>query len=229
MASKGGNLATFPRMTTAGLVIAGGGGRRKGKAASEKEVLQRTIRPRVVDVTEGAELKYVDLFNNSSASSVGVMTLLTGGISQSTGQSGRVGDAVNLKSLEFNAYIEPGASTTNCMRFVIFRWNNDTSITTPAVATILQVTTATYAPCSAYNFQSLSGGTFTVIDDVMLSFADAGETQCYRCVKDLQNMEIQFGPAVTTGRGHIYVLMISGRATTAPTLDWYSRILYSDS
>lgn len=151
----------------------------------------------------------------------------------------RVGDRIHASMIELN-YSVVGYDSTNLMRIIIFKWNNDDGQYSPISSSILQFISVDYAPLSTYNYDNFKAKDFTICYDKThaLSFNDNAAVPGSQVItvrtklfgKRLGNKNINFNTGATTGEGKYYLLAISDSAVAGhPKLNYDIRLTYSDA
>lgn len=159
-----------------------------------------------------------------------------------TGVNQRVGDKVTVKELQLK-YEVVGYDTTNLLRVLIFKWNNDDSVYSPGVGSVFGAgdLATGYAPLSRYNWDNLKGKDFEILYDEChaLSFNNTTAAPGSEChVKSVRLFGrrlgsvpvIQLNSGAVTGKGNYYVLVISDSAVAGhPKVAYTMRMLYTDA
>lgn len=172
-------------------------------------------------------------------SNSGLLTNLSA-LTQGVTHSGRVGDVVSLKSLDFNFDAIASQATLgawlagdayNNMRLIIFRWFQDNAIP-PVLADVLNTGLTSYTYLAPYNEDRIGEGTVKILYDrtyilentpywngTTTLFASGNSsihnTMNFHIPKsELGNRKLVFNDTATTGVGHVYALMISDSSAT---------------
>lgn len=122
--------------------------------------LDRKIAKVANDVIVAREKKEVELKRYSydqsyTLSSTGTIINITPAIAEGTGADERIGDQITLKSF-FLRFLLEVADTYNQIRFVIFRWHDDSSPTIAKVfAPLVNLLTYTMQPLNPDNAQNI--------------------------------------------------------------------------
>lgn len=194
------------------------------------------------------EMKYFDFgFANTAFTSTPSFYLMTS-IPQGPSDKQRVGDRIDIRSLEcfFQA---TGGDIYNTIRVVIFKWKQDSAGVTPTAADLYDATAsgAEYVMCpvpaleqdkkfticydhtislsQTYTFTS-TGATTTVIPT-----ADSVKTWKVKLFgKRLGPKNINFNPGLSTGWGHYYLAVATDSAITPnPGVYFNCRVKYHDA
>jgi len=146
-------------------------------------------------------------------------------MSPGTGESDFVGDKVRMKSVLLRMSITPNATAgVNYLRVIVFRDKQSNVGTPPTAATLLQVATNYLSPLNNDNgmrFKVMYDQTFTVD-------TDANGAQVQKLYRRLNYVsEFQAGVAIPITNS-TYILEISDQAANGPSVQWYSRVRYTD-
>jgi hypothetical protein len=160
----------------------------------------------------------------STVDSTGTLQKLTT-IPQGDTDSQRTGDKAHIINIEAIGTMVP-ADTTNTMRIIYFRWNQDDTSAAPVVADLLQTST----PSSPLNRDNERAKKFTIIEDIFLMACTSGPGICgFRFKKAFQS-NIMFQIGANTGNGHIYMYVVSdSAASTHPALASVARVYYTSA
>ncbi len=181
------------------------------------------------------EPKYFDLTGTTvNPTSSGTLALATA-ITQGAGVSSREGDAVNLRAVDFRAYMFTGSTSgVDALRIVIFQWNQDTAVGTPAAADLLSAPLlgTAAAPVAHYNFSNARQHKISVLFDELVALtdsADGGVAVAFRKQLPIKS-QIQFNAGTTTGAGHLYLALFTTNAGGAATtnMQYSLRTMFSD-
>lgn len=187
------------------------------------------------------ETKYVDALK-SSTGIVSTGTIFNLNVpAQGTGTSGRVGDRIQVKRIDF-AYQVIGYDTTNQVRVIIFKWQNDNANYAPIVASILDgnYTGTADVPLAPYNWDNVKAKDFAVCYDRVhsLSFNNTTSAPGSQSItvrgrlfgKKLHNKYMSLNNGAVTGDGIYYCLVISDSAIAGhPKFNMISRMQYTDA
>jgi len=177
----------------------------------------------------------VKAFDNSSApaiiTSAGLLTQLST-ITTGTASNQRISDEVEAQATLLNLVIVPStvaAAATTAIRVVLFIWNQDTAAAAPAMSdVILNTGNAANNPISVYNLDRVRKDIFSIVFDKLFT-ASAGNSTDALQVKRAVKWRLRFASAATSGAGHLYLLLVSDQAVNGPTVQFVSRLLYTDS
>lgn len=195
--------------------------------ANKKKQLNRAEKKEVRDIARKAiknmaEIHFhaSDYYNTVSTSGyVQDLSIIT---QTSTGDQNRIGDSITLTSMEVR-YDWEVADTTNRVRLILFRWNDDGA---PGVNDILLNTVSVPRCYASYNKDSRSK--FNILyDKVMVVGQGSGTDNVkYREFKRKLTGKINYSSGGTSGVKHVYLMAISDSLTGNPTLAFYSRLNY---
>lgn len=195
----------------------------KQEVLTRKEMLQvkNMISQKILAVQEK---KSFDQGFGSTVDSTGTILKLTT-ITQGDTDSARDGDHIKLLSVEMRGQFNY-ADTTNALRNIIFRWNQDDTSSTPTVGDILQSS----SPFSALNRDNERARKFDIIHDAFLVVANVGPGTVSDCFKKNMKSIIAFQATASTGTGHLYQMLISDSgAATHPSFNSIFRTYFTDS
>lgn len=151
-------------------------------------------------------------------------------ISQGNTISTRHGDIVEGIHVDLRLNIERKATATTRMytRCMIIRWKPDTAVETPTFTKVLEEG-ATYPNFSALVQDPTARGKYEVLYDrnfamPVPNLGGADVVQIYRKLS-LKGKKIYFNDTATTGRGHIYLMVVGNVASGTNTATFYSRSL----
>jgi len=162
---------------------------------------------------------------------------LLSAMGQGTGIAQRVGDQVRCQFMElnFDLYYTNAAglgTAGHAARLIVFRWNIDTSITTPGLGSILEYTGNINTMNSPYTWNAQKQKDFTVLLDRVYGLFQ-GRSEVRRLRIPLRGSRIDFDPAATTAEGHLYALWLGDDVTGAHTPDlsvqYQTRLVYKDA
>lgn len=180
------------------------------------KVLKETSEPNSFDVIQAAQgVDYGGLYVILSAVTVG------------NGDSNRTGDQLTPTSLEVRAQFVAGDST-NIVRFLIIRWNVDTTNEGCSLAQVLQGVNSTNAPLSALNRDSNRGKKFDVLLDKVIGLDTYNPQVCItELIKLNPQRKVSFYSSGTDGLGHLYAVCVSDSAAAShPTWQFDTRLNY---
>lgn len=187
------------------------------------------------------ETKFVDALK-SSTGIVSSGTLFNLNVpSSGTGISGRIGDRVTVRRIDF-AYQVIGYDTTNQVRVIIFKWQNDNSVYAPSTITILDpaYTSTADCPLAPYNWDNFHAKDFAVCYDKVhsLSFNNTTAAPGSQSItvrgrvygKKLHNKFMNLNTGAVTGDGIYYCLVVSDSGIAGhPKFNMISRMQYTDA
>jgi len=178
------------------------------------------------------EPKFFDLFS-AAAATVSTTTVVTklSAINQGVGQTQRVGDSLELTSLELRSAAAMTIATdfTNQVRLLVFQWMEDDG---------------TYAPAAADLYSNLGAGLATistivhdnsmkidVLADHLFTLSGVGKAlePFHVLISKFRSRKINFNPAATTGSGNLYYAFVSDSAAIPfPTVTISTRVNFYD-
>lgn len=145
-------------------------------------------------------------------------------IAVGTGESGRIGDKVTLRSWIFRIGVTPNSTAgVNFLRVLLVR-DKQGNNAAPASTDILQSASNYNSPLNNDNgqrFKILFDRTYTVDTDANGAQVD----KMYRKFKTLA----EFGATTIATTNSLYLLQVSDQVTNGPSVEWYSRVRYTDS
>jgi hypothetical protein len=151
------------------------------------------------------------------------------GIAQGVGANQRVGDSATIKGLSIDVTCAAGAAVAGngVVRFIVFQWLDDSAVTTPTAALVLQTVNTT----SPYLASAWRQDDLRILHDERKCFENVALnasqlTFSFELAEDLGS--IMFSSGGTAGRGKIYFLIFCDTATTPSTYGLYARFLYID-
>lgn len=189
-----------------------------------KSLINREITKRL-DKT--VEYKAWDVQNTWSSTPVAYRL---SAINVGTGDNDRVGDQIKCKNIQLKLYgLLGGATSPINFRIILFR-TNEVDSTSPTVANILQdTTTGPRIYNSPWNLDNMRAGRYTILMDKSLSVNLDTPSRSLNKYINLKS-RIDYLSGATTGKGNIYVLLLSDYVTgSLPTINFYSRLMYTDA
>jgi len=173
------------------------------------------------------ELKYLDNYNNTTASSAGTVSDITA-VPQGNTDVTRSGDMISLHSVEWtvNFGLAAAGDNTNICRWIVFQWHGDTAVDVPALGSILNFTTY---PISAFAHDNVQK--FHVLVDEIIDLSLQGPASITRRgVITRFNRACRFLGGGTTGTNHIFFAYLSDSgAIPHPNIIFYTRTNYYDA
>lgn len=164
---------------------------------------------------------------------VGGNFLNISGIPQGLTDTTRIGDSVNLLSIEtcYTLYINNALLFVDAcfVRLIIFKWHPNDATVTPSLNDILDPlavgATQICAPLS-HDPRAL----FTMVMDKTLTLNEVNLLNHHSRRKKALKGKIKYQAATTNAIGQLYFLYLSDVVLAqAPTLNWFSRINYTDA
>lgn len=164
-------------------------------------------------------------------------------ITTGQGDSSRIGDQINIRSLEFSfrAQATATAGMTNLcyLRLIIFQYLKD-DVTAPTISDILNLQSgydaiqymAPYNHDKRYWFRILYDNRFKLVSNAMTNYyTPVSEVSKKIFIRKFAKNRIQYIANGVTGQYKIYYIMMSsatGGGSTQPTADYISKLNYSD-
>jgi hypothetical protein len=180
------------------------------------------------------QLKHYDVYTPSLAITSSATILPLSGITQGTGITQRVGDAVEIKALIFNwnLYMQNG-DVFNATRIIVFQWLESTSVTTPSPNSILEGLPTVqdfYNWANSPRFRILYDGTFFQSGTSTNPTPSGNVGMTGQLIPlNAAKKTLQFTPGTTQQFGGLFVLFISDSTIAPfPTTTFNSRLLYND-
>jgi len=194
-------------------------------ASSSRALLRNQVKSLVKqEINSVQEKRSFDTGVGTSFDNTGSLTKLTT-IPQGDTDSSRQGDHVKLHSIRMAGSCSY-ADTTNAIRLIILRWNQDDSSSAPVVGDILQ-TSSPYSPVNRDNERAKK---FDILSDELYGVANVGPGVAVWKWEMKLRSQIAFQSGATTGTGHLYAYIISdSSASTHPSVAFILRTYYTDS
>lgn len=189
--------------------------RAKGLTNAQREAVKRLM-------TADKESFHINNVSSQDVTSTVAFIQLTA-IAQGDSYNERVGDAASLKSLKSNIILvrddNATADTYDNVRLITFIWHPDTANETPNSALDI-IEQTTYPYLSALIKDKALRSKFTLLDDrwVTLAPREGGDPKAsYAKIKIRKKLKknIYFNPGVTTGRNHVYHMVIGENSSGA--------------
>lgn len=203
-------------------------GRRRKRRGRDNKVARIARKVALQEIakkeTEEVERKFYD---QEASGSVGVdlsgVVMYVSGIGQGYASNNRIGNLVRGTSLQLRYQLSHGGADT-IVRFIVFRWFKDG---VPAVTDVLadgpsagqvvplsmlQLSHTPYLQILYDNSFVLTTDRALIVDKLYINRA----------------MKISWDSASVRESGHIYILMVSDRATSLPGYNVVSRLRFSD-
>lgn len=187
-----------------------------------KQIVKRTVQP---------ELKYTDTaIGATTISDLGTIIAITEPTLGTNDFNQRIGDKITLKGFQLKGYVRSNsasASPVQEFRFLIFRWNADSSVDFP---TFSKLFASANNPRSLYEHDMRDK--FTVLhDDYVLLTPNANsafQMKKFEIFKKL-NSNLMFVGSGTSGKGKLYLAMISFNPVSGPVMQYETRTWYTDA
>jgi hypothetical protein len=195
------------------------------KFNNKSDLDQEIARVALKVLKKNQEIKSFDFGLGTTIDSTGRVDKLTT-ITQADTDSARDGDAARIVSFEIQAQATY-ADTTNVIRLVVVRWNQDDSSSAPSSVTDLFQSASAFSP---YNRDNLRARKFTVIMDHLFAVSNVGPGIEKLVKRSRFVSNIAFQATATTGTGHLYSFAVSDSAASAhPGLSFIFRTYFTDS
>ncbi len=175
---------------------------RKGKEKVTKQQVQQMVKSAI---NSGLVRKYIltatgTVVTPASIDNTGTMYSLDS-VAQGTGDQARTGNNSHVKEIWYHGQVVNG-DTTNTFRFVLFRWNDNTT------ATASDLFTSSNYSTSYYNVINIKSGKLQILADRVIS---APYVKMHEIIRLKQNHPIQWGgssasPAIN---GALYLFIVS--------------------
>lgn len=158
-------------------------------------------------------------------------------MSQGTGVSNRVGDAIKYQrmNLKVGCYYQESLTISNPqhqLRVIVFKWNVDNTVTVPTNAAILQTVGSVFITQSQLNESNLRQGDFTVFFDKTYSIGQMSPGLSLDVDIPLRG-GARFSPGQVTGEGQLYLWVFADDVTGAhsPSLQYQymTRVWFTDA
>lgn len=179
-----------------------------------------------------SEKKYYDrIFNNTSLLNTGQTINLLATIARGTSANERVGDKINITSVQLRGEFEVG-DATNTVRMIVFQWYKDPNAAFNVVTDVLDnaAVSGGNGVFSPYNYNS--SGTYQVLYDKIYRLDNQGPQSAIFDfkIKKIPKRKVTFLNASNQPIDNsIIVLFISDSgATPNPTFNFVSRVYFTD-
>lgn len=197
---------------------------KKSKALT-KETVKRMIVGQL-------EKKYWDIGGNYQIDTNGTVVALTN-IPQGSDDQSRDGEQIRLIKSSLRIVVKNG-DNQNFLRFIIFRWLDNTNLALPTIPQVLQGSASVGAGIlSDYNFDNKRAGQFQVLYDKVFTVATGGPSIVFKKDKSYYpTIPINFTDinGQNHGTGKLYLLMLSdSNAVAHPTVDMFHRTVFHDA
>lgn len=200
---------------------------KKSMVAVAKKVAKR-------EIAKNTEVKWYDIvYGKTGVDSAGTIQYLTK-VPQGDTDNNRNGDKLTPKWLKMrlNFTIAPATDTTNQVRFMIFRWKPNTSLSPPVLDNLFQnfsLTVNTLVTLLPYTWDMRNQ--FTVLYDRVFQLNEAQSLQIDKKIfLRLASKKVAFTGATTDGADHIcFATFSDSNAAPNPQITVYNRLAYVDS
>ncbi len=149
-------------------------------------------------------------------------------LAEGDGQSERTGRQIRIKNIELKGrWAGNAAATLTNMRLILLKTNNDQA-TVPLVLDVLQ-----FADVNSPYDRSIQQRSFKILYDRRVSCEDTvNNRNILLTVNRKVNSRMDYSGAAATeahaGRGCYYILAISDLAANSPTIDFRTRVSFTD-
>lgn len=183
------------------------------------------------------EKKFIDDAFGYQQADYGTGMFVIGSMNQGAGVNQRVGDAIKYLRMNFKLGCYYSASLTlanvqHQLRCIIFKWNVDSSVTTPTNAAILATVGSVFITQSQLNESNRRQGDFTILMDETFSVGSSSSALAIERNIPMKG-GCRFAPGAATGEGLIYLWVFADDVTGAhsPSLQFQysSRIWFTDA
>jgi len=167
--------------------------------------------------------KFVDHRISSAYAVAGTISQVSN-IPQGIAVGNRVGDKAYIQKLSLFAYHVPAANTSSAIRFILFRWLENT---VPAVSDVLDPGgSGTIEPSSHLSF--VNRDIIKVLHDDFITLYATGSPSVLTVRRENINVSslVTFNTAAVTGVGNVYVLFIGTNVTVS--CDSAIRVFFHD-
>jgi len=198
--------------------------RRAPTKAVSQLVTKKQVRDMIKSAKDDQELKYKDVdVIGTGVNDIGVITDLCS-VAQAVNVNSRIGDIIEIKSLEFRLTLTIG-DTTNVGRIIIFQWFQ---LVAPVAGNILQNSGTDYVT-SQYAGQ-LPESYAILFDSGPFALSSAFPIKCItQKFTHFKKRYIEFNPTFTTGINKLYAFFVTD-STVVPTplISFESRLWFVD-
>lgn len=200
----------------------------KKETKHDKKLIKKIMKK--VQNTE--EEIYYSAWNNGNVEDGGITPIHISVFPQGTTiQSNlvRKGDIINYKRLELS-YSLFVATTTNCLRVVIYKWLPDDVLDYPVVNSIFDNTYLnTAVAAQAPLVTGLDRKKFVILHDKIHTVSSVGPSVITKTINIKLRGKARYNGSAVTGSSQLYVSMISDDSTTAfPTYRMVYRVTATD-
>ena len=180
-----------------------------------------------------SEKKYKDVITSYTVCDYNGLIYDLTPVAQGTADTERIGDSYLPVDIEIRGQVH-GADNSNCMRIILFRWNQDSNATgDPVPSNILQSTfTGTdMAPYAPYYHDKTPN--FWIIADerieLMGSTSSSAYVKNFEIKRHLQTKPVSVTASGVNGTYKLYLLVISDSGTVShPSVTFGSRVFFRD-
>jgi hypothetical protein len=174
---------------------------------------------------KGNELEAKFLDNNASLALTFNGSLVNAAlVPQGSAQSQRLGDSIDVLGLELR-WMSNVANVTDVLRVIVIESGAPSGSVT--AGTIVAGLTGVTAPVGSLNFTGVRQNDFAVLHD-SLHRLSAG-LPSLAVVEIPHKNRLQFDAAATSGTGHLFVLFVGGTNAAGGTIQYWTRLFYTDA
>lgn len=212
------------------------------KPSAKQPVLKGDLDKRIRRARQNAiESKSYPSFGVDSVGISGVITHVSG-MAAGFSPIQRVGTQVTLKEYSLRAALYVATSDlVNLVRVVVFRWKPDGGVA-PTLPQILDNASSSVCYPTEYPYNWAMRDAFEILSDQTVHLeveqtsspvtpqGSGGYSSAYlELTVPLGDRKLNFTPGANTGRGQIFVLMVSDSyAISHPSVRWAGRLVYGD-
>lgn len=214
------------------------------RSFAQRKAMQAIARREAAKVfAASVEKKYVDtvlttLTGVTYAGTIGLFAMPAAGADVNS----RVGDKIRVTGIDFK-YTVVGYDTTNLLRVILFKWNNDDGSYAPTVANILGSADLSTqgAPLARLNWDNQQAKDFEILYDKCHALSFNNTTAAPGSAVEVAQVKlwgkglgstptIELNNGFTTGKGRYGVLYVSDSALAGhPKIAYTARIEFSDA
>lgn len=184
------------------------------------------------EFNEKLELKHKDTYMGYTVSTAFNQTLDLTPITQAVADTSRIGDVIDLVSVQ-GRFVLTAADSTNIMRIMVIQWNEDSSVSAPTLLSVLQHTTGSFPEDILSPYLLDKDHKYKVLWDKSYNLNLTGDLKQILVEFYLNRgfrKKVQFTEASTTGVGKIYMLYISdSTGPSHPAINGFCRLRYYDA
>ena len=177
-----------------------------------------------------SELKFWPTYNNTAISTTpNIVDLFDPALG--TADNDRIGDKVQIKSIDFRSQITLNASATeDYVRLMIVQWRDDSTAGDPTSAYLLQNNSTTYHAITQPDLERHEGGQFRLLFDKtypMNSVSRRTVVARYRKTWKVGH-QCQFMSETTEGKGKVFLMTLGVNAVNTSSHALSCQVRYTD-